>query len=69
MKSRQKQSFLVIVFVIELFYVYFRVQTSPQYRCVKYFSAAMCLCLYTHLGQKIKSRLGIVGVSVEVVRD
>ena len=29
----------------------------------------MCLCVYTHLGQKIKSGLEIVGVSVEVVRD
>ena len=29
---------------------------------MKYFSAGMCLCVYTHLGQKIKSRLEIVGV-------
>ena len=41
----------------------------PQYQGVKYFSAGMCLCIYMHFGQKIKSRLEIVGVSVEVVRD
>lgn len=38
----------------------------PEYRCVKYFSVGMCLCVHMH---KLKSRLEILGVSVEVARD
>ncbi len=33
---------------------------------MKYLLAGMCLCVYTHLGQKITSRLEIVGVRVDV---
>ena len=32
-------------------------------------AAGMCWSVYAHLGQKIKSRLEIVGVSVEVLMD
>ena len=45
--------------------MYFLACRHPVYQYVKYFSVEMCLCVHILL----KSRLKILGVSVEVGRD
>ena len=40
----------------------------PQYLCVKYLSAGMCLSVHMH-NYKLKSRMEISGVSVEIASD